>query len=66
MPHQDTAQTIAEFCASEKISRAKYFDLRRKGRAPVEMRDGKWVRISPEAKQAWRRARECDAESTAA
>jgi len=52
------SQTISEFCRSEKISRAKYFQLRREGKGPKEMRDLKWVRISPEAKLEWRRERE--------
>jgi hypothetical protein len=47
--------TIAEFCKKKKISRAKYFELRRKGRGPREQRDGRWVRISPEAERDWDR-----------
>lgn len=50
--------TIDEFCKSEKISRAHYFNLRDRGEAPREMRIGRCVRISPEARAAWRRERE--------
>jgi hypothetical protein len=56
----DASQTISEFCASEKISRAKYFELRRRGLAPREMRDGKWVRITAEARRDWQRERETE------
>jgi hypothetical protein len=56
----DASQTISEFCTSEKISRAKYFALRREGRGPREMRDGKWVRITAEARRDWQRERETE------
>lgn len=54
----DESYTIEEFCRSEKISRAYYFVLRQRGEAPREMRLGRCVRISPEARADWRRARE--------
>ncbi len=54
----DQSLTIDEFCKSEKISRAHYFNLRDRGEAPREMRIGRCVRISPEARAAWRRERE--------
>jgi hypothetical protein len=54
----EPSETISEFCRNVKISRPKYFQMRRDGKGPAEMRDGKWVRISPEAKQKWRRERE--------
>jgi len=54
----DQSFTIAEFCASEKISRAHYFNLRDRGEGPREMRLGRSVRISPEARAEWRRERE--------
>ena len=56
------SQTIPQFCASEAISRAFYYDhLRKTGRNPREMRhaDG-CVRISPEARRDWRREREAE------
>jgi predicted DNA-binding transcriptional regulator AlpA len=50
--------TVADFCKSEKISRAHYYNLKARGEGPREMRLGKCVRISPEARAAWRRERE--------
>jgi predicted DNA-binding transcriptional regulator AlpA len=50
--------TIPEFCESERISRAHYFNMRSRGEGPREMRIGKSVRISPEARADWRRERE--------
>jgi len=66
MSDADHSQTIAEFCLSERISRAKYFQLKAEGRAPREMRIGKLVRISPEAKRDWRRSLEQPANPTEA
>jgi hypothetical protein len=54
----ESTKTISEFCELEKLSKPKYFDLRKRGLGPREMRDGRWVRISPEAHADWRRARE--------
>jgi hypothetical protein len=55
----DQSQTIPEFCSTERISRAFYYEMRKAGRGPREMRhaDG-CVRISPEARRDWRRERE--------
>jgi hypothetical protein len=58
MSDTDHSQTILEFCISERISRAKYFQLKAEGRGPREMRIGKLVRISPEARRDWRRSLE--------
>jgi hypothetical protein len=52
------SQTIPEFCASEGISRLYYYLMRREGWGPDEMYVGRLVRITPEAKQRWRRERE--------
>jgi hypothetical protein len=57
-PASDSNLTIDEFCTREALSRAKYFVMRRQGRGPREMRDGKWIRISVEARADWRRERE--------
>ena len=53
------SQTIPEFCASERISRAFYYELQKQNRGPRTMHhaDG-CVRISPEARRDWRRERE--------
>src|SRR5205823_1001608 len=57
MPNAFT-ETIVEFCVSENISRSQYYAMRREGWGPDEMYVGRIVRITPEAKQRWRRERE--------
>jgi hypothetical protein len=57
MPNAST-ETITEFCLSEGISRSHYYVMRREGWGPDEMQVGRLVRITPEAKQRWRRERE--------
>jgi hypothetical protein len=57
MPNAST-ETIVEFCVSENISRSQYYVMRREGWGPDEMYVGRIVRITPEAKQRWRRERE--------
>ncbi len=57
------SKTIFEFCGKKRISKSKYFVMRKQGRGPREMRDGKWVRISPEAVADWDRERERIADS---
>src|SRR6476659_4420619 len=55
----ERSQTIPEFCSSEGISRAFYYELQKQNRGPRTMHhaDG-CVRISPEARREWRRERE--------
>jgi len=53
-----STETISQFCTSEGISRSQYYIMRRAGWGPDEMSVGRLVRISPEAKQRWRRERE--------
>jgi len=53
--------TIADFCKSEKISRAFYYKLQREGKAPRTFHLGAMVRITPEAVREWRAAREAEA-----
>jgi hypothetical protein len=60
------SESIAEFCASEGISRSYYYLLRRRGRGPREMRDGALIRITPPAHLDWRLAREAWSKSEAA
>ena len=52
------AFTILEFCAAHRISRGRYFELKRRGKAPIELDlgDGKKV-ITKESAEAWRRQR---------
>jgi hypothetical protein len=51
----EASKTIDEFCEAERISRAKYFKLRKDGRGPAELRLDSVVRITPQAHAAWRR-----------
>jgi hypothetical protein len=60
----DSDSTIREFCRKKRLSKAKYYDMRRKGRGPREKRDGKWVRISAEAERDWDRERELAGSTT--
>jgi hypothetical protein len=52
----EPSKTIREFCQAEKISRSKYYGLKKEGKAPDETRpsDGV-VRITPESHAKWRR-----------
>jgi predicted DNA-binding transcriptional regulator AlpA len=50
----ERAFTVSEFCACMGISRWQYYNLKRTGRGPREMHIGSSVRISPEARKAWR------------
>jgi hypothetical protein len=51
--------TIKEFCKRHHISRGKYFDMRKAGIGPAEMRLGRaLVRITDEADRAWQHARQ--------
>lgn len=52
------AYTIEEFCRAHRFSRASYFNLKKAGQAPREMRVGSRVIISAEAAAEWRRERE--------
>jgi hypothetical protein len=54
------AHTIMSFCASNKISLSKFFDLKRRGLGPREIElDGRVI-ITPEAESDWRRERELE------
>jgi predicted DNA-binding transcriptional regulator AlpA len=51
--------TIPEFCRRNSISRAFYYELRKQSLTPREVRDlGRVVRITIEAENEWRAARE--------
>ena len=49
---------IDEFCRAHRISRAHYFNLKKAGLGPREMKLGTRVSISREAAADWRRERE--------
>jgi len=51
--------SINQFCQRHGFSRGKYFDMRKAGLGPTEMRLGpSMVRISAEADLAWQHARQ--------
>ena len=52
------AYSIEEFCRAHRISRAFYFNIKRDGFGPREMRVGNRVIISREAAADWRKERE--------
>jgi hypothetical protein len=52
------AYTIKNFCRAHNISIPTYYDLKKQGLGPAEMRMGGVIRISREAAAAWRQARE--------
>jgi predicted DNA-binding transcriptional regulator AlpA len=60
----DKSFSIDEFCADEGISRAFFYKLDAQGKAPDTYRVGKLRRMTREAREAWRAARQ--AESIAA
>jgi hypothetical protein len=58
VPSDDRSKTIDQFCRAEQMSRPHYFKMRRRGLGPREIRDGRFIRITPQAHAEWRRARE--------
>jgi hypothetical protein len=52
------AFSIREFCRDHGISAPTYYELKKQGLGPAEMRIGTLIRISREAAAAWRHARE--------
>jgi predicted DNA-binding transcriptional regulator AlpA len=60
------ASSIRQFCREHGISIPTYYNLKKQGQAPVEMRMGRIIRISAEAAAAWRRARENPSKAEAA
>jgi hypothetical protein len=54
------SSTIDEWCEANRICRSQYYNLKRQGLTPREMRFGRSVRISPEADAEWRRQREAE------
>lgn len=60
------AMSIETFCRRHGFSRAMYYIMRDKGRAPREIKVGTRVLISREAAAEWRRRMERDASKSAA
>lgn len=52
-PGPDDSLSVAEFCAAERFSAPKYYELKRKGLGPVEYRDGKLIRITAQSRRDW-------------
>jgi hypothetical protein len=60
-------QTIEEFCRSERISRAKFYELKKLGKAPRVIEISPQVkRISAQARRDWRDALEAESVQTSA
>jgi hypothetical protein len=57
----EMSKTIPEFTAQHRFSRSHYFNLRKRGLGPREMRLGNRVIISEEAEADWVREREAEA-----
>lgn len=55
------AYTIPQFCDAHGFSRAHFFNLKKAGKGPREMKVGARVLISREAAEQWRRDREAEA-----
>ena len=51
----DRSETIAEFCARERISKATFFKLQRTGLAPETVRFFNIVRITADSRRRWHR-----------
>jgi hypothetical protein len=56
----EPSYTIDEFCQAERLSRSMFYKLARQGKAPRCFNVGAAVRISAEARHAWRREREAE------
>lgn len=54
------AYSVDEFCRDHGISRASYYNLRKAGRGPQEMKIGSRTLVSEEAATAWRRRMEAE------
>jgi hypothetical protein len=59
------AFSIEEFCKNHGVSRGTYYNLRKAGLAPTEMRVFSRHLISTEAAAEWRRKREIDSPTDA-
>jgi hypothetical protein len=57
-PPSDDSLTVSEFCALEKISRRTFDGLRARDEGPRFFLIGKQIRITREAREAWRAKRE--------
>ena len=53
-PVERKAFSIVEFCQAHGIGRRTYFDMRKVGLTPAEIRVGRRVLITEESATAWR------------
>lgn len=60
-----TSFTIDEFCGNQRISRAYYYVLVKRGRAPRSFKLGRTTRISEDAVVEWVKAREAESRGAA-
>jgi len=58
--------TVDDFCTRHNISRASFYNLRKAGIGPREMRVLGRIMITPEAARDWRAEREAAANTVAA
>ena len=52
------AFTIPQFCQAHNVSRSQYYEMKKDGSAPVEMKIGRKKLISHESAADWRRRME--------
>jgi hypothetical protein len=45
--------SLGEFCFAERISKTKYYELKKRGLAPDETNIGGLLRITPKARETW-------------
>jgi hypothetical protein len=58
--------SIDEFCHRNGICRATYYNLKKAGKGPREMKVGGQKRVTPAAEADWHREREAEAAAEAA
>jgi hypothetical protein len=54
-PVERLAFTISEFCAAHGLGRSTYYQLKKRGQTPDEIRVGRVPLITVEAARTWRR-----------
>lgn len=54
-PKDAPPMTIEEFCRRYAVSRSHYYELKRLGRTPVEIRVGRNALITADSARAWER-----------
>lgn len=62
----EPSYTITSFCRAEGFTRPEYYKLKRNGRGPKEMRNGRCIRISHRARLDWQKKMEQPTEAQVA